>query len=206
MKLKADSFVAKIAYNNPFSDAPTVPDRTSLCPLFWRFLFFLFIVWPLGWVAFVMLAALVYGGAFLFGYRPAHEGDRLGEKRPIFVPLNFFPRIVGWRITPALFLCLWAFYAIYRPLIRVLLRVMDGLFLWLDQSALLWVCFMAPIIIVGMVGWFLTNGGLRKTGQRIGRSSVYQLFAGRLRAFKEKACPIITFEKSELPGPTGGPD
>jgi hypothetical protein len=195
MKLSANSLVAKVAYGAPSwcSYSTKVPNQTSLCPFFWRFVVSLVLRWPLLLVCSAVLFLLEWVVAIpivlLFGYRPGMRRDAA-----VIVPYTC-PTIRGYRIVPGYVIIgflLWQVLLLLGKCVSPIFRfAVAEAGIWWGSPAFRHVCFGAV-----MGGVFLLVMGIANDALCVlGKSSVMVLVRARLRAAKEKACPIITFEK-----------
>ncbi len=174
MQLKKNSFVAYVAYDNPLGTGPRVPTHTSICPLFWRFLFGLLIKWPIGVIVGVVLLTLASAVGLLLSHRIAttQESESYGKS---FVPIKKWPTLRGWRLQPWWLIVAWVLWAKWPLLLEIFkLAVIPGM------------------ILVGVL-LFSSATDNDHMSQSLKKSSIYQLVSGRLRAAKERVCPIVTF-------------
>lgn len=164
MKLKKDGWIAVIAY----CGESRVPEKTSLCKLFWRFIGMLFIVIPIGVIG--ILLGFVIG--FLIGYRPISD-----EGEILFEPYKRWPSIKKFRILPIYGIIIYGIFVIW-PLIQPWLLFFVG-------AALLFSFLFTVVIGVLMaLDWFKENAD---------DSEVYQMIKTFLKNKKQKICPEVWF-------------
>src|SRR3989338_6816569 len=104
MKIRSDGLVRRVAYPSFMNFRGWIPGKVSLCILFRRFIFMLFIVWPV--VLFVL--AIVYLSGILFAKHPSSS-----VYGPVFISYKKWPTIKGFRVFPILFL----YYALENKLL-----------------------------------------------------------------------------------------
>ncbi|OGY64559.1 MAG: hypothetical protein A3I89_02565 [Candidatus Harrisonbacteria bacterium RIFCSPLOWO2_02_FULL_41_11] len=98
MKIRSDGLVRRVAYPSFMNFRGWIPGKVSLCILFRRFIFMLFIVWPV--VLFVL--AIVYLSGILFAKHPSSS-----VYGPVFISYKKWPTIKGFRVLPIYFFLLY---------------------------------------------------------------------------------------------------
>lgn len=201
MTLRRDGFVYKVTFTRRFTldDLPRVPEKMSLCSLFWRFMWSLLIVQPLVWGVLGLLATVVFIGSFLFGYRPCTQKER-GENGSGYVPICKALRI----IRPIyLLIMLWFWYG--GRLWYNHLFLGHSLSEMNEYQATIAVSSLAvvAVLVVGICAAAMDKiiaARKRRADRVLGphlpslSSDMWWLFKKYLKAQKEKVCPIVEFK------------
>lgn len=182
MELKKKGIVFKVAYG--WIDENKYPQRTTLCRLFWRFLFWLFIAWPIVWTVVAIVATIMYVVGFFFAARPTFFKDDRNTCQPMCY-YHKWPKIKERRIYPiwpVLAIILGSFFFLNAAELRKDLSGLGhGLVKFTILSPVFWKVALAFAVLVAAV-WAWSAAA---------KSEPYMMFKAYLRAKKEKVCPII---------------
>ena len=177
MKICKKGFVYKVAY--VLSSKP--PERTNLCRLFWRFILFFFVVWPLvvTLITIITITQLICAPfLFLFTRRPIFFGFFERELR-ISVPFKKWPKIFGKRVWPIVPLSIAGLIYLISLMSAATWKSTGVYSLWILGGA---VAILITMFLVMIIVELLK--GTRK-------SESWQLFSGYIKAKKNRVCPIV---------------
>lgn len=177
MELSKKGWLHKIAYGW-YLDENKIPERTNLCRFFWRVLLSSLFVWPfvviVGLVAFLFYFSIATPIGLSMGYKPTLLSS---ETAGLFTPASW--RSVTKRV--------WQIFGV---------ALLIGAFSWLVWSFSLnaFRFFSRPTkgrtttlfifaVIALVVAWHVWR-----------RSEFFQLLKARVKAKKDKVCPIIEFK------------
>lgn len=195
MKIKKDSLLFKIAYGHFFAER--VPQKTSLCRLFWRIIISILLAWPIEiivncflWIVGVFIFPPVATFiCFWFGFRPDRRilWLRFCKEEKFSCMVRYqLPKIKGCEIFPVYFLTIgWIVYS-FVHLISSNIQLPDTLFNQATEMTAGIVIFASIVCMFFGLGFLFTN-----TFITVKKSSFGQLFLGYFKAVKDKACPIV---------------
>ena len=175
MQFKEDGFVQNVMCGHAW--APMKQARMSRCKIFWQFCLGLFIGWPITLAFLGTVIVVVDAIALLFSYRmPILPGDGKDGKLEL---IKHWPSVRGHRLMP------WW------------LLVPVGI--WMSGPFL--VAFLSSRAARSVAAGFLSFWvlmfvcwGTLKGWRAVRDSEVVALVRARLRAFKDKVCPIDEFK------------
>ncbi len=181
MQLKRNGFVYKVAYDWSSNDTY----ETSVCTLFWRFLFGFFVVWPLGLL--LIFGLILPWGVLALAAVPSFSG----ETDELYVPIKKWPLKIGGN-NISLGMILLAAMVLWMLAIPPL-SLMKGASV--DTSV--WMLYGA---VMGTILWmFLVGGGVvllyKATKDRVERNDggFTSLLLAYIRAKKQRVCPKVEF-------------
>lgn len=170
-EIRKDSFVYRVAYG---IDAYP-PEKTSLCGMFWKFIFMLF-AWPLLVIAATSIGIVFYAVGFLVAAKPnfSDGGIDYYEK---------WPEIRGHRIWPITVLAI----------ITALGLIYEIIFSSAAKTAVAFgashpILIISGLAVIGVIITVFANQQLKE---------IMELAMSYLRAKKEKVCPMIKFVGAE---------
>lgn len=169
--LEPDSFIVKVAYYFR-EDDDALPKQTSLCALFWRFVFHLICI-PIAWAIYAVWFVVASILGFAAGYRLKTEAEMSTNKESNFTPIQRWPKFLGVRVTIVNLVILVGIIVALALSVRALFRVILSLPHWSISTA------------AGVVGVLLLILLQKKT-------KVLSLTWEFLKATKRGLCPIIT--------------
>ena len=201
MTLRRNGFVYNVTFTRRFTldDLPKVPEKISLCNLFWRFLWSLLIVQPLIWAILSVFWAILVIGSFFFGYRlcTKKESDEYGTG---VVPICKALRI----IKPIyLLMMLWFWYGARLCYQHLFLGKSLNEFNSFQAMIAVSSFAVTGVLVVGMCSIALDKiiaARKRRADRVLGphlpslRSDLWWLFKRYLKVQKEKVCPIVEFK------------
>ncbi len=169
MEISKNSWMYKVAYGaNDFK-----PNTGNLCKFFWKFVFMLFIVWPVVIFVGLPIMGLLWLIGFFFAARPSiYESDNATDLMQFY---QNWPRVKGFRVLPIYFVLLGSLAFVPWGKLLKLLQLIS----WGKLSIALIVCAVIALIIVGAAVFL--------------KSETYQLLKNYLAAKKAKVCPRIVF-------------
>jgi len=177
MEIKKKSFFIRTAYM--LARDEDVPESTSLCELFWRFIFMFFISIPF----ICVIGVIVFGFLFIIGLpfaaRPTIlNGDDLGK---MLAHYERWPKIMGHKVYP-----IWVIIIIFALInFSTTMEIIYGITKATILQGNFWIGVV--IIIASIVAFIATCG----TISRINNSGILEIFKEFLKAKKQKICPII---------------
>ena len=201
MTLRRDGFVYKVTFTRRFTldDLPRVPEKMSLCSLFWRFMWSLFIVQPLIWGVLSVFATVVSICSFLFGYRLCTQKER-DQHENGFVPICNALRIIK-PIYPLMMLWFWYGGRLWYHHLFLGQRLSD---MNSFQAMIAVSSFAVAAVLVVGICTAAKEKIIAARKQRADRvlgphlpslsSDIWWLFKRYLKAQKEKVCPIVEFK------------
>lgn len=175
-----------------------IPETTTRCNLFWRFVVMTFLAWPLFGLFLLVTAGLMIAVAFLIlGYKLNKNRSTLED---FFVPINHLPKIRGhflypWELWIVLILAA-LLYNYWYSMISALGRFWDGLSRFWNMAVLTAQTSIFGFALVSVILIFL----LVAIAKKVRKTEVWKLFSGYMGdEYKRRFCPIIPIE--QLPKP-----
>jgi len=182
MEVRKTSFVYKVAY--AWDESSQKPVKTNLCRLFWRFIFSIFIMWPLGQPFLKLIIGIIWVLAFLFSKRPDWEN---GPPEDLFPDYKRWPRFRGHRVWPVTVILgailVWLVFGSIKDLVAYL--PWGDILIYISWGYML----IYSLIVAGIVACLIFSFICR----RFSKSETWKFVKEYVLAKKKKVCPEVWF-------------
>lgn len=186
MQLKKKGLVFSVAYG--WKEKERVPEKVSLCRLFWAFWKGLLIVWP----GILLLMGVVFGLVFtvgiLFGRRPTifEDDEKKVGKSAVMMKYEYWPTIRGFRPLPIHLAIVYVVYVMGKTELPNFISgtrhmaITLGRFIVSSSGLIFWEVMLGISILLWL--WF-----------RFPKTEVGRVVVGFVKAKKDKICPQVEF-------------